>query len=372
VKQKEDYYHLLGVQKEATASEIKKAFRHLALQYHPDRNSEPNAEARFKLINEAYAILSDPEKRQRYDRYGHSEAVSDPFQGGFNQSDLEEIFGADVFNDLFASLFGGRKRKIKRDLHVQLEIPLLTVLKGGVHQFEVQRKESCSHCFGYGTRDGHPPQQCNACHGTGKIQVQRGFMAMVQPCPKCKGKGKAIYHPCGQCKGTGNAPKVVYLEIDVPPGAHEGQTLCVRQQGDLINGKRGDVYVHLQIQEHDTFENEELDLILPYSVRYTQLTLGDQIKVTTLDGKEIKVKIPSGTQASQSLRLKGKGLPSINGHRFGDLLIRLEVDIPKALTATERELLVALDLEQGGNLRPPPSSDSLWNKIGQWITPKKD
>ena len=370
MKQKEDYYHILGIHKESTASEIKKAFRTLALKYHPDRNSEPQAESRFKLINEAYAVLSDPEKRQRYDRYGHSEAVSDPFQGGFNQSDLEEIFGADVFNDLFASLFGSRKRKVKRDIHAHLEIPLLTVLKGGVHQFEVQRQEMCSSCFGYGTRDGQPPQRCHTCQGTGKIQVQRGFISMVQPCNTCKGTGKVIHHPCGVCKGSGQAPKTVYLEIDVPPGAHEGQTLCVRQQGDLIEGKRGDVYVHLHIQEHDDFEYDDLDLILPYTVRYTQLALGDQIKVATLDNKEIKVKIPPGTQIGKSLRLKGKGLPSINGHRFGDLLIRLEVDIPKVLTATERELLVALDLEQGGQKRELESSSSLWNKIGQWMASK--
>lgn len=340
----EDYYQVLGVGREADADEIKKAYRKMALQYHPDRNSEPGAEERFKLINEAYAVLSEPERRQRYDRYGQSEAPSNPFGGGgVSQSDLQDIFGADVFNDLFASLFGQRPRAPRRDVEATLELTLEAVLSGGDQTVKVRRKASCKACKGNGTKDGRPAPSCSMCKGAGQVRVQRGFLIVAQPCPTCQGRGAEVRSPCGVCHGAGVSAEEVSVDVSVPAGVETGQVLRVSGEGDQIDGGAGDLFLRVKVLPHDRFEREGLDLHHTLELPFPKLALGATVPVPTLDGREVRLKVPAGSQPGQVLKLRGKGLPSLQGRATGDQLVTLEVAVPKAMTAAERELVVALD-----------------------------
>ena len=352
--------------REASQEDIKKAFRRLALEFHPDRNDSPEAESRFKIINEAYATLSDPEKRQRYDRYGHSEAVTDPFQGGFNESDLQDVFGEDLFNTLFASLFGQRRAQPKRDVSALLKVPLETVLSGASHQISIPRKESCKPCSGQGTRSGTAPGPCRTCKGQGKVMANRGFLMLAQPCPQCRGRGFSISDPCPQCHGSGQSTRTAQVEVDVPPGIDSGHVLCVRGQGDAYGGARGDLNLKIEVEPHSEYTRDDLDLTYTLEVPYPSLALGDRVNVPTLGGGSVNVKIAPGTQNDQTLRLRGKGLPSLQGRRVGDLYVRLSVRVPKALTATERELLVALADLQRDALSPnaDPQRSPLASKGG--------
>lgn len=345
----EDYYQVLGVAREADADEIKKAYRKMALKYHPDRNSEPGAEDRFKLINEAYAVLSEPERRQRYDRYGSSEAPSNPFGGGgVSQSDLQDIFGHDMFNELFASLFGQRQRAPRRDVEATLELPLEAVLSGGSYSTRVRRKASCKPCKGNGTKDGRAPQPCSSCRGAGQVRVQRGFLVIAQPCPSCQGRGVEVRSPCSSCHGAGVSAEEVSVEATVPAGVETGQVLRVAGEGDQVGGAAGDLYLRVQVRPHDLFEREGLDLHHSLELPFPKLALGATVPVPTLEGREVRLKVPAGSQPGQVLKLRGKGLPSLQGRAVGDLLVTLEVTVPKAMTAAERELVVALDELQEG------------------------
>jgi molecular chaperone DnaJ len=345
LSEKEDYYQVLGVTKDVDASEIKKAFRKLALKYHPDRNAAPEAEQKFKLINEAYATLSDTEKRQRYDRYGHSESMSDPFQGGFNQSDLQDIFGDELFNSLFASLFSGKSKRRQKTalLETQLQVPLNTVLTGASHELPVTRKERCTPCNGHGTHNGRAPHVCRTCNGQGKVMMNRGFLMLAQSCPECRGQGFQVQNHCRICHGQGYQNKMLTLEIDVPTGVASGHKLLVPQQGNMGPQGRGDLAVLIEVLEHSQFKRQGSDLIYSLTVHYPLLALGGESQIPTLTGTSITLKIPHATQPGHTLRLKGKGLPSLNHEPLGDLLVKLEVIVPKVLTATERELLVALN-----------------------------
>jgi len=341
----QDHYEVLGVERGASADEVKKAYRKLALKYHPDRSQEPDAEARFKLINEAYAVLSDPEKRQRYDRYGHSEAVTNPFQGGVNAADLKDIFGQDLFNELFASLFGGAGRargRVKRDIEASLSVPLSLVQTGGEATALVHRSASCERCHGHGTKSGRPPKACASCRGTGQARVQRGFIVMAQPCPACQGRGADLSQACLDCRGAGQSQREVEVKVEVPAGVESGQTLRLAGEGELARGQRGDLYLHVQVEPHERFEREGADLHLELTLDFHELALGASVDVPLLSGRSVKLKIPEGTQPGQVLRLRGKGLPSLEARGPGDLLVTVETRVPKALTAAERELIVAL------------------------------
>lgn len=358
----QDYYEVLGLERSAGPEEIKKAYRKLALTYHPDRNQEAGAEERFKLINEAYAVLSEPEKRQRYDRYGHSEAVSNPFQGGVNAADLKDIFGQDLFNELFASLFGGgrARSRVNRDVKATLEVPLSLVQRGGEAVASVSRKEPCSPCNGHGTQSGRPPKSCPRCRGTGQMRAQRGFIMMAQPCSACQGRGRDLSASCRACRGAGQAQRSVEIKVHVPAGVESGHTLRVAGEGDLVQGVQGDLYLHVKVAPHPRFSRDGSSLHLELILDFHELALGTSANIELLNGRSVTLKVPEGTQPGQVLRLRGKGLPTVDTGQSGDLLVTVEVRVPKAMTAAERELVVALRslMEEGasaGSAEPRPS-----------------
>lgn len=338
--QSDDYYAVLEVSRDADASQIKKSFRRLALAYHPDRNDAPDAEARFKLINEAYATLSDPEKRKRYDRYGQSEPVHDPFQGGVNAQDLRDIFGEDIFNNLFASLFGARPQSPPpAQLRAELKLTLEDVLTGGEREISVKRQSRCETCQGQGGAS-----RCMRCHGQGHISVQQGFFTLPRPCPDCGGSGLDPSTSCRACSGRGIRLTDAIARVSVPAGVAQGQQLRVRGAGHASphGGGAGDLIVEVSVVAHELFERQGRDLVAYMNAPFDVLTLGGTLDVPLLEGGEAKVKVPTGLQPGKALRLKRKGLLNHGDHRRGDLLVYIEVDVPKVLTAAERELLVAL------------------------------
>jgi len=339
-----DYYAILEVQRDATPAAIKKSFRRLALAYHPDRNNEPEAEAQFKLINEAYAVLSDTEKRRRYDRYGHNETASDPFQsGGVNANDLKDIFGDDLFHTLFSSLFGGQRRaQPPKDIHTQIRISLEDLLNGAEREVEIKRKGMCSPCHGSGFRNGHK-RKCGRCSGQGQVRVNRGFIAIAQPCPDCGGSGADASSVCHSCQGSAFGVNQARVKVKIPVGVEEGHLLRVKEAGHASSAstQRSDVIIEVKVDPHEHFEQDGLDLYYQASAPFDVVTLGGTINVPLLGGGEAQVKVPSGTQSGQALRLKRKGLPRLGDTKVGDLFVYVEVEVPKVLKATERELLVA-------------------------------
>ena len=363
--QSEDYYVVLEVSRTATASEIKKSFRRLALSYHPDRNDAPEAEARFKLINEAYATLSDPERRKRYDRYGQSESVSDPFQGGVNAHDLKDIFGEEIFNNLFASLFGARPQATPpSQLRAQLQLTLEDVLAGGEHDIIVNRQGRCDICQGQGGKS-----RCPRCQGQGQIQVKQGFFVLPRPCTDCGGSGRDPRTSCRPCSGRGVKLMKATARVNVPVGVVDGQQLRVRGAGHVSphGGASGDLIVEIVLSPHKIFERQERDLIAYLEAPFDVMTLGGDLTVPLLEGGEAKVKVPSGLQPGKALRLRGKGLLNHGESKRGDLLVYLEIYVPKVLTAAERELLVALrklrtdqeDTYSGSRMVNPQDKDEL-------------
>lgn len=352
------------MERSATAAEIKKSFRRLALEYHPDRNSAPEAEIRFKLINEAYAVLSDPEQRQRYDRYGRSESVRDPFQGGMNAHDLRDIFGDEIFDNLFSSLFGGRRSPARpSDVKATLELTLDIVETGGTREVSVIRKMRCAQCDGLG-RSGGVIQRCGRCRGSGQVRMSRGFLTIAQVCPDCGGSGADPQSACRPCGGSGLQTGESAVRVQVPKGVESGHLLRVRGAGHAAkdSGQASDLIVEIIVLPHERFEREGQDLTCSVEVPYDVLVLGGKVDVPLLDGGIAHVKIPAGTQPSQALRLKKKGLPSIEaGGQHGDLFVYVEAYVPKAVSAAERELLVALRAhrtEEHGTLHPSSSARS--------------
>ena len=342
----QDYYEILEVERKASPDEIKKSFRKLALAYHPDRNDAPEAEAKFKQINEAYAVLSDPEKRRRYDRYGRSETASNPFQGGgVNANDLKDIFGDDLFHSLFSSLFGGqgqRRSSPPKDIQTKLTLSLEDVLKGGEHEVSIRRNGVCKSCAGSGYQDGKVVK-CVRCHGQGQIRLNRGFLAIAQPCPDCQGTGIASTALCSICHGSGQSSQKVTVKVTVPIGVEAGHSLRIREAGHKASGHptASDLIIVIQLKEHKEFERDGADLYYQAAVPFDVLSLGGKLTVPLLGGGQAQVKVPAGTQSGKALRLRKKGLPKLKSQEFGDLFVYLEVEVPKALTAAERELLVA-------------------------------
>lgn len=375
----QDYYEILEVDRQASSDEIKKSFRKLALAYHPDRNDAPEAEAKFKQINEAYAVLSDPEKRKRYNRYGRSETASNPFQGGgVNANDLKDIFGEDLFHSLFSSLFGGqgqRRSPPPKDIQTKLTLSLEEVLKGGEHEVQIKRNGSCKPCKGSGYKDGKVVK-CRRCHGQGQIRMNRGFLAIAQPCPDCRGTGIDPTALCPICHGSGQSSQFVTVKVKVPIGVESGQSLRVREAGHKSPGHTvaSDVIIVIELEEHKDFERDGTDLYYQSKAPFDVLSLGGKVTVPLLGGGQAQVKVPAGTQSGKALRLKKKGLPKLNAQEFGDLFVYVEVEVPKALTAAERELLVAwrsLREEEGANntseskLEPKLLDNirSMWNRF---------
>ncbi len=344
---KKDYYDILGVPRHATQEEIKKAYRRLALKYHPDRNpGDEKAAERFKEISEAYEVLSDPQKRAIYDAQGHR-GLHDTGYRGF--TDVEDIFSA--FSDLFEEFLGGfggfsrtraRERRPQKgaDLSYDISLELEDILRGKEIELQVERNETCKACKGSGLAPGASPQYCPTCKGRGYIVHSEGFFRLSTTCPTCKGLGTFISDPCPQCKGTGKEHVVRTLKIKIPPGVDDGSVIRVPGEGEggLYGGPPGDLYIRIHLRDHDIFQRQGKDLWLTVTVPVSEAILGGEIEVPTLEG-DLEVKIPPGIQPGETLVLEGHGLPEYGGHRRGNLILKIQVEIPKKITKRQEELI---------------------------------
>ncbi|HYA56194.1 MAG TPA: molecular chaperone DnaJ [Nitrososphaerales archaeon] len=348
-----DYYEVLGVQKGATKEQIKDAYRKLALQFHPDRNKAPEAEARFKEISEAYAVLSDDEKRRQYDAYGREGVYQRYSQEDlFRGVDFGEFFrgmGGFGFDDVFSQFFGGGVRQPSRgeDLTYHLQVNLEDLVQETNKEIEVPRSEVCSTCSGSGAKPGTSPQRCGTCGGTGQVQrVQSaGFARLVRvtACNKCQGRGYLIDTPCKECRGRGTVEKTRKIRIMIPAGAEDGLTLRLRGEGNAGEAgvPPGDLYVVVNISPHRLFARQEADIYLETSIGAVQAMLGTELAVPTLYGN-VKLEIPHGTQPGHVFPIKGKGLPKYRGWGKGDQYVKVNVEIPKNISGQQKELLKQL------------------------------
>ena len=358
-EQKRDYYEVLGVDKNASDDEIKKAYRKTAKKYHPDLNPDnKDAEAKFKEANEAYEVLSDSDKKARYDQFGH--AGVDPnfgaggaggYGGGFDDIDLGDIFSSFFGGGFGGGGFGGRNPNAPqrgRDNQTSVVISFEEAAKGCKKTVDVARVENCSECGGNGAAKGTAPQTCPECHGQGQVRVQQrtafGTMATTRPCTRCNGTGKIVASPCSACDGKGKVRRKSKVEIDIPAGIDDRQVINVRGYGDvgLNGGRTGDLKVIVSVRPHTIFERDGYDVWCEKHISITQAALGAELVVPTLDG-DVKYSIHEGTQPNDIFKLKGKGIQNINGRGKGDQYIRIVVDIPRKLSAEQREILKKFD-----------------------------
>ena len=348
---KRDYYEILSVERTATDTEIKSAYRKLALKHHPDRNPGNHAaEEKFKECAEAYAVLADAEKRAAYDRFGHAGVSAAAGAGGFDPSvfsGLEDIFGnlGDVFG--FGDLFGGGRRRggpqRGADLRYDLEISFEESAHGTETPIQIPRQESCNECAGSGAAPGSSPTVCNQCRGQGQVRFQQGFFTVARTCPQCRGTGKTISKPCHSCRGAGRVTRERKLTVKIPAGIATGQQLRMTGEGEAgtAGGPSGSLYVVVHVQEHEFFRRDGLNLFCEIPVNFTTVALGGEIQVPTLEGID-EIKVPEGTQTGTTLRLRGKGMPDVNGRGKGDLFATVQVQTPKKLTKDQRHALEQL------------------------------
>jgi molecular chaperone DnaJ len=342
---KRDYYEVLDVEKNASETEIKRAYRRLAVKYHPDKNPDDHAaEEKFKEAAEAYSVLSDAQKRGQYDRFGHSGLGGQG--GGYDPgfSNIEDIFDLFGFGDMFGG--GGRRRSsVQRgaDLRFDLEITLEEAATGKEAKVEIPRLEKCDTCEGKGTAEGSSPETCITCSGSGQTRYQQGFFSVMRSCPHCSGKGQIIKDPCGDCSGAGRVQNNKTLEVKIPAGVETGSRLRVSGEGEagVNGGPTGDLYVFIHVAEHESFERQGTNLYTSAPISFAQAALGAEIKVKTLDAEE-DLKIPSGTQTGTVFRLKGEGMPDLGGRGQGDLYVAVTVVTPKAMNKEQRALFEQL------------------------------
>jgi len=358
---KRDYYELLGVSKSADASEIKKAYRKLAIKFHPDKNQDdPNAEEKFKEASEAYEVLKDTEKRAAYDRFGHAAfqgaggGAGGAGAGGFHDpfEIFREVFGAGggggagggIFDEIFGGSGGGRRRggggtaaAHGHDLRYDLEINLRDAAEGVEKEIKYKRPAVCGSCNGSGAAAGSGKEHCSTCHGQGQVSSSRGFISFQQTCPDCRGSGVKIKNPCKECGGEGRTQQTTKVKVKVPAGVDNGSRLRSSGNGEagLMGGPPGDLYVIIHVKEHEIFERHGDDLFCEMPLKFTIATLGGTVEVPTLTSK-VNLKIPPGTQSGQIFKLRGHGLTNLRSHRKGDQLIRVTIDVPKKLTLEQK------------------------------------
>ena len=355
---KRDYYEVLGVSRNASPDEIKKAYRKVALKLHPDRNpGNEAAEEQFKEASEAYQVVSDPERRGQYDRFGHAAFEQGAGFGGFDfaAAGFEDVF-SDIFGDFFGSGRRGRGRSRSRrgeDLRYDLEVEFEEAAFGAEKTIRVPRLVSCTACNGLGTRNGAPRETCSACRGTGQLRYQQGLFSIAKTCGQCQGQGAVLRDPCRTCAGAGTTRTQQTLSIRIPPGVDTGSRLKLRGEGEggQNGGPAGDLYVVLHMREHPLFERHGNDVVCDVPIGFTQAALGTELDVPTPHGK-VKMKIPAGTQSGKVFRLKGKGITDLRGYGHGDALVRVAIETPKKLTAKQRQLLEEFARLSGEDVHP--------------------
>ncbi|MBZ2278995.1 molecular chaperone DnaJ [Buchnera aphidicola] len=341
---KKDYYHILGISKNAEEREIKKAYKRLAMQYHPDRNQgNKNAENKFKEVKEAYEVLINKERRSAYDQYGHA-----AFENGYSNNQNHSTFTSssdlgDIFGDVFGDIFGGnRNQRAKKgsDLCYNMEICLEEAVKGTIKEIRIPTLKSCQKCYGSGDSSGAKPRSCFTCNGKGQIHSRKGFFTVQQSCPSCYGKGTIIHNPCSICHGKGRVETYKTLSIKIPPGIDTNDRIRLNNEGEAgeNSAPSGDLYVQITIKKHPIFEREENNLYCEVPINFSMAALGGEIEVPTLDGR-VNLKIPSETQSGKLFRIRGRGVKSVQSRHSGDLLCRVVVETPVNLNTKQKNLL---------------------------------
>ncbi|HLU48793.1 MAG TPA: molecular chaperone DnaJ [Planctomycetota bacterium] len=375
-----DYYEVLGVGRGASDSELKKAYRRLALQYHPDKNpGDTDAERRFKEVSEAYEVLSDPEKRQVYDTYGHEGLRARGAGPSFTNvedifSHFGDIFGGSLFGDLFGER-GGRSRGIRGgDLRIRLRVTLEEVAKGTRKTVEYRHRVACEACDGSGAEAGTQPQACPTCGGRGVIERSSGFFSLRQTCPTCMGEGSVVNTPCSKCRGEGSVTRRESIEIDVPAGVHEGNQLRLAGHGDagVRGGPAGDLYCVIEVEKHRFFERAGDDIICEVPITFSEAALGADVEVPTLEGKTT-ITVKPGTQSGHVVALDDLGIPNLDRRRRrGRQLVRLQVETPRKLDAETRKLFEELREREGKQRGSHPAQQSFMERLYEKLTGKSE
>jgi molecular chaperone DnaJ len=372
-----DFYEILGVQKGASADELKKAYRKLAMQYHPDKNpGDKKAEEKFKEISHAYDILSDEQKRAAYDRFGHQAfqgGAGGPsgFGGGAAGFDFSSSGFADIFEDLFGGMGGGRQRQNSgpargSDLRYNLNVTLEEAFKGKQQEIKITTSVACESCQGSGAEKGTKPITCTTCNGAGRIRASQGFFTVERTCHSCQGMGKMIKDPCRTCAGTGRTRKEKTLSVSIPAGVEEGTRIRLANEGEvgIRGGPAGDLYIFLSVAPHEIFERDGDDLHCTIPIPMTTASLGGSIEAPTIDGSRVKVTIPEGTQNGHQFRLRGKGMSVLRSSSRGDMYIHTAVETPVHLTKKQKEILKEFDAaDRSGH---SPQSEKFFAKVKEF------
>src|SRR5690348_5142702 len=368
---KKDFYELLGVQRNAGADEIKKAYRKMAMQYHPDRNpGDKQAEQRFKAINEAYDVLKDEQKRAAYDRFGHA-AFENGGRGGAGDFGFGGGF-ADIFEEMFGSMMGGRGGQgggnRGNDLRYNLEITLEEAFRGRETQVRVPTLVTCEACHGSGAEAGSRPSNCPTCRGSGRVRTQQGFFTMERTCPTCHGAGKVIDNPCRGCGGQGRVRKEKTLNVTIPPGVEDGTRIRLAGEGEagVRGGGNGDLYIFLGVRAHPLFQRDGANIHCRVPISMPTAALGGTIEVPTIDGSRAKVTIPAGTQSGHQFRLRGKGMSVLRSAARGDMFAQVSVETPVHLTKRQQELLREFEKE-GDARKTNPESEGFFAKVKEFF-----
>jgi molecular chaperone DnaJ len=375
---KRDYYEVLGLARGASEQDIKSAFRRLAKDCHPDRNSgDKSAEHKFKELNEAYEALKDPQKRAAYDQFGHAAFDGSGRGGGQGFGPDFASSMSDIFDDLFGEFMGGRRgnrhrsaRERGADLRYNMEITLPEAYEGKAAQIQVPTSVVCDACTGTGAKTGTKPSACPTCGGAGKVRASQGFFTIERTCPSCQGRGEIISDPCGVCNGSGRVVKERKLSVNIPAGVEDGTRIRLAGEGEagVRGGPAGDLYIFLSIKPHEFFQRDGADIFCRVPISMTTAALGGQIDAPTIDGGKTRVKVPEGTESGKQFRLKGKGLPVLRSKVVGDMYIQVEVETPKNLTARQRELLESFERES--NKETSPHSSGFFAKVKEFFEGK--